>query len=263
MRERAHRGRSFRLPWSWAAAVVLSICITSVMQAQQPPLTVSCLSSTQTSLQVRVCAGGATQSLPFIVQWVTQADFDSSGFTNACSMSVANAPTGTDCITVDLADATCKTAFVCGTSYVISVAYQDSKDVNMTTCSTQPCTTGGGCTLTQGYWKNHPQAWPVSSLTLGSVTYTEAQLIAILQQPVQGNGLVSLAHQLIAAELNIAAGASAPSSVTTAIAQANALIGSLIIPPIGSGYLSPASTSALTDILDQFNSGTIGPGHCD
>src|SRR5689334_10028024 len=31
---------------------------------------------------------------------------------------------------------------------------------------------GGGeeCAFTQGYWKNHPDAWPVSSLTLGGVS---------------------------------------------------------------------------------------------
>src|ERR1043165_3879889 len=65
------------------------------------------------------------------------------------------------------------------------------------------------CTLTQGYWKNHPDAWPVASLKLGSVTYTKVELIAILKTPVRGNGLIALAHQLIAAKLNIKAGASA------------------------------------------------------
>ena len=60
------------------------------------------------------------------------------------------------------------------------------------------------CTLTQGYWKNHPNAWPVSSLKLGTVTYTKDQAIAILKTPVKGNGLVQLAHQLIAAKLNVA-----------------------------------------------------------
>jgi hypothetical protein len=24
-----------------------------------------------------------------------------------------------------------------------------------------------GCTLTQGFWKNHPEAWPVDLLTVG------------------------------------------------------------------------------------------------
>src|SRR5258705_5036 len=59
------------------------------------------------------------------------------------------------------------------------------------------------CTYTQGYWKNHPNAWPVTSLTLGTVNYTKAQLIQILEEDVNGNGLISLAHQLIAALLNI------------------------------------------------------------
>src|SRR6187551_989910 len=65
----------------------------------------------------------------------------------------------------------------------------------------------GDCTYTQGYWKNHPDAWPVASLKLGTVTYTKVELIAIFKTPVKGNGLIQLAHQLIAAKLNVAAGA--------------------------------------------------------
>jgi hypothetical protein len=41
------------------------------------------------------------------------------------------------------------------------------------------------------------------------------------------------------------------------------MIGGLIVPPIGNGYLSPAQTSELTDTLTEYNEGTIGPGHCD
>jgi len=121
----------------------------------------------------------------------------------------------------------------------------------------QPVTRG--CTFTQGYWKNHPDAWPVSSLTLGTVTYTKAQLLNILKEPVKGNGLVSLAHQLIAAKLNVASGA-AP--VPGAIATADALIGSRVVPPVGSGYLAPSSTGSANDALDSFNTGATGPGHC-
>jgi hypothetical protein len=117
------------------------------------------------------------------------------------------------------------------------------------------------CTFTVGYWKNHPDAWTVSSLLLGSVSYTKAQLIQILNQPVQGNGLISLAHQLIAAKLNIAQGAD-PTAVSSTIAAADAQIGSLVVPPIGSGFLTPGSTSANTQVLDDFNNGLTGPGHC-
>jgi hypothetical protein len=122
-----------------------------------------------------------------------------------------------------------------------------------------------GCTRTQGYWKNHAEAWPVTSLTLGTVTYSQANLLSILTQPVEANGLVSLSHQLIAAKLNVEAGASAPASVAAAIAAADALIGGLVVPPVGGGSLSPSSTSKLTGILDEYNNGLAagGPAHCD
>lgn len=117
------------------------------------------------------------------------------------------------------------------------------------------------CTYTQGYWKNHEEAWPVNSLMLGSVVYTQAELLAILGQPAQGNGLLILAHQLIAAELNVAAGAD-PSAIAAALAAAHALIGGLVIPPIGGGTLPANATSGVAQILDDYNNGIIGPGHC-
>jgi hypothetical protein len=121
-----------------------------------------------------------------------------------------------------------------------------------------------GCVLGQGYWKNHASAWPVSSLTLGTVTYTKAQLLSILNQPVKGNGLVSLAHQLIAARLNLASGAQATPAMLQAITDANALIGGLVIPPVGSGFLHPSSTGALNTTLDNYNEGLApgGPPSC-
>jgi hypothetical protein len=117
------------------------------------------------------------------------------------------------------------------------------------------------CTFTQGYWKNHPGEWPVIGLTLGTVNYTAAELLAILNQPAQGNGLVILAHQLIAAKLNIANGAD-PTAAAAAIAAADAQIGALVVPPVGAGYLTPASVNATATTLDNYNNGLIGPGHC-
>ena len=117
------------------------------------------------------------------------------------------------------------------------------------------------CTYTIGYWKTHEEAWPVESLMLGSVPYTKAELLAILNTSVGGNGLISLAHQLIGAKLNIANGAD-PTAAAAAIAAADALIGALVVPPIGAGYLHPSLTSSLTQTLDDYNNGIIGPGHC-
>ena len=116
-----------------------------------------------------------------------------------------------------------------------------------------------GCTLTQGYWKNHEEAWPVSSLLLGNRTYAKAELLVILRTPVKGNGLISLAHQLIAAKLNIAAGAS-DASIAQVILDADALIGNLVV---GEAEVKTNVTSGLVGQLDAFNNGNIGPGHCD
>jgi RHS repeat-associated protein len=68
------------------------------------------------------------------------------------------------------------------------------------------------CPLDEGYWKSHPQAWPRQVLTLGAPTrpahtYTQAELLALLDASVGGDASLSLAHQLIAAKLNIANGA--------------------------------------------------------
>jgi len=128
-------------------------------------------------------------------------------------------------------------------------------------CATLPCV-AGSCTYSQGYWRTHPDAWPVTSLTLGTVTYQAAELMAILDNPAQGNGLVILAHQLIAAKLNIANGAD-PTAVQQAITDADNMIGGLVAPPIGNGYLAPGQTGDLTETLTEYNEGTIGPGHCN
>ena len=174
-------------------------------------------------------------------------------------------------------------ALECGHDYVLrvfahagksTVANYGRSDWSPTfTCSTLPCP-GNDCTLTQGFWKNHgptgcvsgnnTDVWPVSSLTLGSpgYTYTDVQLCSILNTPSGGNGLISLAHQLIAAELNIAQGADACSGVSSAIASANTLIGTKVVPPVGGGSLSSSSTSSLTHTLDQFNNGLLGVDHC-
>ena len=113
---------------------------------------------------------------------------------------------------------------------------------NTITASTLPCNPARNCTCTQGYWKNHPDVWPLQNLTLGTVSYSESQLLQTLNQPAQGNGLIILAHQLIDAKLNIADGAD-PADAAPAIADADAMIGFLAIPPIGSGYLPPSQTS--------------------
>ena len=118
-----------------------------------------------------------------------------------------------------------------------------------------------GCTQEVGHWQANPGSWPVASLTLGTVSYTAAQLLSILNQPAGTNGLIQLAHQLIAAKLNIADGADG-GDVADMIAAADALIGALVVPPVGAGSLAPAQTGVLTGNLANYNVGFFGPGAC-
>lgn len=112
------------------------------------------------------------------------------------------------------------------------------------------------CPKSQGYWKNHPQAWPVSSLTLGGETYSQAQLLAIFDTPPRGDARLILLHQLVAAELNIAAGADPrPIAQTRPDAHA-ALLGA---PP---GVVKPSTPlgrtmTALAAVLDDYNNGRL------
>jgi hypothetical protein len=193
-----------------------------------------------------------------------------------------------ECVTVNVgeflfdngASSNCIDALECGTTYVFRAFAHNTVELGRSDftanrmCSTLACEGPGegegDCTYTQGYWKTHGpiptgnnvNEWPVSSLTLGTVTYTDLQLQAILDTPAAGNGLIALAHQLIAAKLNVANGAS-DADVAAAIAAADALIGGLVIPPVGSGYLAPSATSGLITTLTNYNEGAIGPGHCD
>jgi len=83
------------------------------------------------------------------------------------------------------------------------------------------------CPQAQGYWKNNPDAWPVTSLMLGSQTYTKAELLTILRTPIgketKADASLILADQLIAAKLNIANGANG-TPVTSTIADADAVL---------------------------------------
>src|SRR5207249_5797050 len=130
----------------------------------------------------------------------------------------------------------------------------------ITTTTTPPT---NRCPLSQGFWKNHPAAWPVASLTLGSQTYTQAELLTILKTPVGTGGKADasliLAHQLIAAKLNIANG-SDPTPVSSTIADADSLLAGFAgkLPYKGSAT-STTGKAMVNDAngLDRHNHGTL------
>ena len=124
------------------------------------------------------------------------------------------------------------------------------------------CAQPGVCVFLQGFWKNQPEAWPVTELQLGNVTYTQEELLSILHEPVGGNGLLILAHQEIAAKLNIANGADG-SCIHQTLANADFLIGDLVVPPVGNGYLKPRDAAGIAEVLGSYNEGNLCAPSCD
>jgi hypothetical protein len=248
--------------------------------AVKPTLVTPALSfsnETQTTIDVTVTAGtpyGAPYG--FSLQWMTLSDYLAHGFSSTlpfgCEASFAGEASGSRyalaagaSVKVTVGDFTvdngfstiCQGPLICGTTYVFRVfahggaLFNRSPFSAIVQDSTLPCATGS-CTLTQGYWKNHPDAWPITSLTVGGVLYNETQLLAILNQPVGGNGLISLEHQLVAAKLSIAAGAVPTPQIAADILAADALINGLVPPPLGNGFLNPNDTQTLNDELDAW-----------
>ena len=125
-----------------------------------------------------------------------------------------------------------------------------------------PTTTNGPGTGTIGYWKNHPTAWPVSSITLGGVSYTRAQAIAIMKKAVAGDKTLNLADQLIGAKLNVLVG-NESGCIDSTIAAADAF---LAAHPIGSKVSAGSSAwvstgGALLTQLDAYNNGKLCAPH--
>jgi hypothetical protein len=132
---------------------------------------------------------------------------------------------------------------------------------------TQEPTDPQGCTLTQGYWKNHEEAWPVDSLTIGGVTYTKEELLTLLRTPTRGDASLILGHQLIAARLNGEQGASS-ADVAGALAEADAWMTANKdsdgrLPYDARGSVAAEEATTLSGTLALFNEGGTGPGHCD
>jgi hypothetical protein len=134
-------------------------------------------------------------------------------------------------------------------------------------CTGEECPDGGGdgCTLTQGYWKNHNELRTQASQRLDwPAPFDEAQLLCgqkwldILHTVPHGEAWYILAHQYIAASLNSAAGAST-TDLGTALADARAILAG------NCGGITTERQKAidLSYKLDSYNNGLIGPGHCD
>jgi hypothetical protein len=140
-----------------------------------------------------------------------------------------------------------------------------------------------GCTLTQGYWKTHSEYGPAPEdegwYEIGDVDgdgvsegpnedfFDSGQtwLETFQTNPRGGNAYYTLAHQYMAAMLNVANGAS-PMAINQTLADAAALLEAYSSArTIPRNSPDRALAIMLADILDDYNNGTLlgGPPHCD
>jgi hypothetical protein len=144
---------------------------------------------------------------------------------------------------------------------------------------------GTGCPAAKGFWHDPSlHGWPDKGVTVGGVIYegvplrgmfiaskhyTQKQLLSLMQPAkARGNGFVKAGSQLIAAVLNVAAGAQHSSSVDSAIKAVNDLLivdGRMVGTAYGVGFNinpPPANNNALIadePPLDNYN-GAVGLG---
>lgn len=118
-------------------------------------------------------------------------------------------------------------------------------------------------TGTPGYWKNHPEAWPVASMTVGGVTYTRDQAISWLDR-VGKDKTTTLFSSLVSAMLNVKIGndASCVASTITAADQWMATYG-----PVGRGVAAASFAwkigEPLHRLMDNYNNGMLCAPHRD
>jgi hypothetical protein len=124
----------------------------------------------------------------------------------------------------------------------------------------QPVTPPSGhCSYTQGWYKTHASSWPSGALTPTTVWDGGKTIIDLFNTPPRGSQYIILAHQYLTALLNIQGGSSVPPAVQTALNTAEAYFAGG-----GPGAGDPSvDITGVSTILDNYNNGLTGPGHCD
>lgn len=145
----------------------------------------------------------------------------------------------------------------------------DSATILVTTGDCPPPAPDPGCTLTQGYWKNH--AWPLHPMwkptTLASwpdingwkFFDTQLEWPEVLDVSPRGDAYFILAHQYIAAILNQQNGAYVPDEVRAALVAAYDYFRA---SPEARAAVSRSDIIRWAELLDRYNNGRLGVPHC-
>jgi hypothetical protein len=223
------------------------------------------------------CPDGGTLECNVPFEFTVTAEDNCDGPVDAVCEMTANDPPGSATFE-DLGGGSYRLTFTADGTATITCTATDGCG-NVATCTNDfSATCAVGCTLTWGYWKTHgipdcgnsanphpDDTWLLLPGGLGTdtifylsdQTYCEVMLTA-----PKGNSYYSLAHQFIAAQLNQLAGASIPPDVLDAYNEALMLFETYTPDDVKNSFDLKAQFNALVGILDDYNSGLIGPGHC-
>ncbi|MHC4426228.1 MAG: hypothetical protein ACYSYV_09040 [Planctomycetota bacterium] len=113
-------------------------------------------------------------------------------------------------------------------------------------------------TGTPGYWKNHPEAWPVCEIAIGGVAYKKDEAISYMWCPVKGDKTITMFKALVAAKLNVCIG-NDPRCIARAIVMADCW--TRRFGPVGSEVKANSQAwkigEPLYQRLDTYNNGQL------
>jgi len=115
------------------------------------------------------------------------------------------------------------------------------------------------CTYSAYYWTTHPDAWLVQSILFGSLSYTKAQAIEIMNTETDDLS-TNLQREFFASLLNVLDGAD-PTAIESTIIDASQWI-SNNTPNTPMTTFERFKGRDLVDTMADYNLGISGPGQC-
>jgi hypothetical protein len=111
-------------------------------------------------------------------------------------------------------------------------------------------------TGTPGYWKNHANAWPVGSITIGGVSYAKNDAIRIMKRPVRRDMRIAMFKALVATKLNVMIG-NDPSCISQEIIDADAWMAANAGDPVRANSAAWDIGEPIFRLLNHYNNGRL------
>ena len=127
-----------------------------------------------------------------------------------------------------------------------------------TTTSSSSSTTGTSTTIgvhTASWWATHSSNWPVSSVSVGGTTYTKTRAIELMGRSSVSDKTYEMFKELVAAKLNVAAGARSSCILYTITQGSNWLSSYRLGSYVGSSACGWRHGSSYASDLADYNNG--------